>query len=198
MFASTGPGSSDPLTWPKSLLLSPECAHILFSQGCKSTDRSQGLQKIIRGRPHYYEWHAFVNFWRLCFVHVWVCVASSFLFWCLGRKFFWWPWKPHWNTRFIIPVVFWIMIETWEQLNLCLSQAWLELKSYNSHFKNPLLGSGLERKSVLQNKDRKWPSSLGSRSNTDDYSMSGAAFPAHAGEWDNDTVFICTAAKVTG
>lgn len=136
-----------------------------------------------------------MHLWVLCMC---VCVASSFLFWCLGRKFFWWPWKPHWNTRFIIPVVFWITMETWERLNRCLSQAWLELKSDNSHVKNPLLGSGLERKSVLQNKDRKWPSSLGSRSNTDDYSMSGAAFPAHAGEWDNDTVFICTAAKVTG
>ncbi len=133
----------------------------------------------------------------LC-VCVCVCVASSFLFSCLARKFFWWPWKLHWNTRFILPVVFWITMETWERLNLCLSRAWQELKSDNSHFKNPLLGSGLERKSVLQNKDRKWPSSLGSRSNTDDYSMSGAAFPAHVGEWNNDTVFICTAAKVTG
>lgn len=86
MFASTGTGSSDPLTWQKSLLLSSERAHILFSQGYTSTDRSQGLQKMIRGRPHYYEWYAVVNFVRLCFVHV--CVASLFLFWCLGRKFF--------------------------------------------------------------------------------------------------------------
>lgn len=54
----------------------------------------------------------FVNFSRLCFVHVCVCEASTFLFWCLGRKFFWWPWKPHWNTRFIIPVVLWITMET--------------------------------------------------------------------------------------
>lgn len=104
------------------LLLSPKHAHILFSQGYTSALHSQGLRKIIRGRPHYYQWHAFVLFLRLCFLHVCLCGKCIFVL-MSGKKVC--------LMTLDAPLKYQIHHSScvvnhhgdMEQLNLCLSQA---------------------------------------------------------------------------
>ncbi len=142
MFASTGPGSwpdRNPYCWAPSALIfySRKVTHLqIAAKVCKKL-LEDGL--IIMSGMHLWisscEFCACVFVWQVRFcLDVW------------EESFFCWPWKPHWNTRFIIPVVFWITMEMWERLNHCISQAWLELKLDNSHFKIHFLEAALKGK----------------------------------------------------
>lgn len=114
----------NPYCWARSAL-------IFYSHKVTHIQIAAKVCKKLWGRSHYYDWHASVNFLRLCFVHVWqvpICFdvwEESFFLMTLEAPL---KYQIHHSGCVVNHH------GDVDRLNLCLSQAWLELKSDNSHF----------------------------------------------------------------